>query len=49
MFRKLTVAAAATLVMTFGALADPIEGNWKTDSGETASIASSGAITLKTG
>ena len=41
------VAASATL-----ALADPILGNWKTQSGETAAIAKCGGsycITLKTG
>lgn len=50
MLRKLTVAVAATLMMTAGAFADPIDGNWRTDSGETATIAGSGSsITLKTG
>lgn len=51
MFRKASLTLAATLIMTGAALADPIEGNWKTQSGETASIAgsSSFSITLKTG
>ncbi len=51
MFRKAGMALAAILIMTGSALADPIEGNWKTQSGETASIAgsSSFSITLKTG
>lgn len=30
MFRKLAVAAVTTLMMTAGAYADPIEGNWMT-------------------
>lgn len=53
MIRKLTFAAAWMLAMTSGALsAEPIVGNWKTASGETAAIASCGGaycITLKTG
>ncbi|THF56699.1 DUF2147 domain-containing protein [Ollibium composti] len=51
MFRKAGMALAAILIMTGSALADPIEGNWKTQSGETASIAGGGSfsITLKTG
>ncbi|WP_315919497.1 DUF2147 domain-containing protein [Mesorhizobium sp. SP-1A] len=52
MFRKLSLALAASLIVTGAALADPIEGNWKTASGATAAIAGSGgafAITLKTG
>ncbi len=51
MLRKMSLALAATLVMAGTALADPIEGNWKTQSGETASIAGGGSfsITLKTG
>jgi uncharacterized protein (DUF2147 family) len=53
MFRKIAFAAAAVLTMTVGAaFADSIEGNWKTQSGETAAIASCGGgycITLKTG
>ncbi len=51
MFRKASLALAATLVMAGMALADPIEGNWKTQSGETASISGGGSfsITLKTG
>ncbi|SFT97094.1 DUF2147 domain-containing protein [Mesorhizobium sp. YR577] len=52
MFRKMSMAIAATLLMAGAAYADPIEGNWKTKSGETAAIASCGGgfcITLKTG
>ncbi|MGN6142516.1 MAG: DUF2147 domain-containing protein [Mesorhizobium sp.] len=51
MFRKAGMALAAILMVTGSALADPIEGNWKTQSGETASIAGGGSfsITLKTG
>jgi uncharacterized protein (DUF2147 family) len=51
MLRKVSLALAATVMMTGAALADPIEGSWKTQSGETASIAGGGSfsITLKTG
>jgi uncharacterized protein (DUF2147 family) len=51
MLRKVSLALAATIVMAGTALADPIEGNWKTQSGETAAIAGGGSfsITLKTG
>ncbi|TIT18136.1 MAG: DUF2147 domain-containing protein, partial [Mesorhizobium sp.] len=51
MFRKVSLAVAATLIMASAAFADPIEGNWKTQSGETAAIGGGGAfaITLKTG
>lgn len=52
MFRKMSMAIAATLLMAGAAYADPIEGNWKTKSGDTAAIASCGSgfcITLKTG
>ncbi|WP_347269027.1 DUF2147 domain-containing protein [Paracoccus sp. (in: a-proteobacteria)] len=51
MFRKASMALAAALIVTGAALADPIEGNWKTQSGETASISGGGSfsITLKTG
>ena len=49
--RKMILAAAALLVAACTAYADPIEGNWKTASGETAAIAGGGSfsITLKTG
>lgn len=50
--RTLILAAAATLAMTGAAFADPIEGNWRTKSGETAKIVpcSGGyCITLTTG
>lgn len=52
MFGKFSMALAAGLIMTGAALADPIEGNWKTASGATAAIAGGGdgfSITLKTG
>lgn len=53
MFRKLSLAVAATMLMAGAAYADPIEGNWKTQSGETAAIGDCGGgafcITLKTG
>lgn len=48
-----TLIAAALLAMPAAAIAaEPIEGNWKTASGETAAIAKCGGsycITLKTG
>lgn len=52
MLRMISMAAAATVMMAGMAFADPIEGNWKTQSGETAAIGSCGGaycITLKTG
>ena len=52
MFRRLSMAIAATIFMAGAAYADPIEGNWKTQSGETAAIGGCGdgfCITLKTG
>lgn len=52
MLRKLGMALAIGLIATGAALADPIEGNWKTPSGTTAAIAGDGdgfSITLKTG
>src|SRR5262245_13835143 len=51
MFRKASLALAATLIMAGAARADPIEGDWKTQAGETAAIAGSGtfSITLKSG
>jgi len=52
MFGKISLAGAATLMLAGAALADPIEGNWKTQTGETAAIAGCGSafcITLKTG
>lgn len=51
MIRTLIVAAAMTMA-TSSFAAEPIVGNWKTASGETAVIASCGGsycITLKTG
>ena len=51
MFRKVRLALAATLIMTGAAWADPIEGNWKTQAGDTAAIVGGGSfsITLKSG
>jgi uncharacterized protein (DUF2147 family) len=52
MFRTLTLAAAATVMLTSAAIADPIVGNWKVDSGAIAQIAGSGGnftITLRSG
>lgn len=50
--RRLILTAAALLTLGAVASADPIEGNWRTASGETAAIAKCGGgfcITLKTG
>ena len=52
MIGKFSLALAATIMLAGAALADPIEGNWKTKTGETAAIAGCGGafcITLKTG
>jgi len=51
MLRKVSLAVAATLILGGAAFADPIEGNWKTQAGDTAAIGGSGAfsITLTTG
>ena len=52
MLRKIIIAAAVMSVLGIGAaIADDINGNWRTDSGETAAITGNGpfAITLKTG
>lgn len=52
MIRKMLAACAVACIVATPALADPIEGNWKTQSGETAAISSCGGafcITLKTG
>jgi uncharacterized protein (DUF2147 family) len=52
MFRKLSVAIAASMMMVGAAYADPIEGDWKTDKGSTAGISACGSgfcIKLKTG
>lgn len=53
MIRTFVVAAALTLgTAASGFCAEPIVGNWKTASGETAAISSCGGsycITLKTG
>lgn len=52
MLRRMTMTAAALMLVIGAAHADPIEGNWRTQSGETAAIANCGGgfcITLKTG
>lgn len=52
MFAKVTMAAAATLLLAGAAFADPIEGSWKTKDGDTAAISSCGGsfcIKLTTG
>lgn len=52
MFRRMGLALATMLICGGAAFADQIEGNWKTQSGETAAIADCGGgfcITLKTG
>lgn len=52
MIRKLIAAGVLVAAMSAPALADPIEGNWKTKSGETAAISSCGGaycVTLKSG
>ena len=52
MFRTFAMAAAAMIMFAGLAHADPIEGNWTTDSGATAQIAGSGGgftITLRSG
>lgn len=52
MFCRLTFVAAASVMLAGAAFADPIVGNWKTDSGATAQIAGSGnsfTITLRDG
>lgn len=51
MFRSFAIAAAAVM-LAGAALADGIEGNWKTDSGSIAQIAPGGGgytITLRSG
>lgn len=52
MLGRVNLALAASMIMAGTALADPIEGNWKTKDGDTAAIGACGAsfcITLKTG
>lgn len=52
MMRRLMLAAALALAATGAQAAEPIEGNWKTASGETAVIGKCGTaycVTLKTG
>ncbi|OCP35171.1 DUF2147 domain-containing protein [Ensifer sp. LC163] len=52
MKRIFTIAAALTLATSIARAEDPIVGNWKTELGDTAAIASCGGgycITLKSG
>jgi uncharacterized protein (DUF2147 family) len=52
MTRTILIAAAAIALSAGAAFADPIEGNWKTEAGSTAQIASCGGrfcITLVSG
>ncbi len=52
MMRILMLAGSILLVAASGQAAEPIEGNWKTASGETATIGKCGGaycVTLKTG
>ena len=52
MMRRLMLVAALALAATGARAAEPIEGNWKTASGETAVIGKCGTaycVTLKTG
>lgn len=52
MIRKTMLAATLLLASTTAQAAEPIVGNWKTASGETAVIAGCGSgfcVTLKTG
>lgn len=52
MIRAYVLSAALALAATGAFAGEPIEGNWKTASGETAAIANCGGafcVTLKTG
>ena len=52
MLRRIVATLGLCALMTGAALADPIEGNWKTKDGDTAAIGGCGGgfcITLKTG
>lgn len=52
MIRTILVASAMLLASSAAFAAEPIQGNWKTASGETAEIAPCGGafcVTLKTG
>lgn len=52
MYRKVMMATAAVLMTAGMAAADPIEGNWRTQTEATAAIAGCGGnfcITLKSG
>ncbi len=52
MFQTIGMAAAISIIFTGMALADPIEGDWKTEKGATAGIASCGGgfcIEMKSG
>lgn len=42
MFRRLSVAVAASILMAGAAYADPIEGKWRTEAGSTAQISPCG-------
>ncbi|MEP9388817.1 DUF2147 domain-containing protein [Mesorhizobium sp. KR9-304] len=42
MFRRLSVALAASMLFAGAAWADPIEGNWRTEAGSTAHISPCG-------
>jgi uncharacterized protein (DUF2147 family) len=42
MFRSLSLAVAASMLFTGAALADPIEGKWRTEAGSTAQISPCG-------
>ena len=43
MFRRLSVAVVASILMAGAAYADPIEGNWRTEAGSTAQISPCGS------
>jgi uncharacterized protein (DUF2147 family) len=47
MLRKFSLALAAIVVTAGTAWADPIEGDWKTQSGETAAISGGGSFSIK--
>jgi uncharacterized protein (DUF2147 family) len=52
MLRRITIAFGAMVMVAGAAIADPIEGRWRTESGESAAIGGCGAafcITLKSG
>lgn len=52
MLKTYSLAAVFTMLAVAGQAAEPIEGNWKTESGATAEIGKCGSaycVTLKTG